>query len=83
MTTNRRQYVINILMIMVTTIIIGMAMFMSSSHTVHALDYEKPLDLFLEEYYGKDRYQKFKEDKEESTYTTHIGKKEKLVEILN
>ena len=51
-----------------------------AKNTVSALDYDKPLDLFLEEYYGKKEYQEYKEDKKPTTYVTMIERAFNLVD---
>ena len=73
MKTENKRYVLNLIFILVTAMMIFCTiLFAGSKNTVKALDYEKPLDLFLEEYYGTKTYKEFKEDKKDSTYVTMI-----------
>ena len=73
MKTENKRYALNLIFILVTAMMIFCTIsFAGSRNIVKALDYEKPLDLFLEEYYGTKTYKEFKEDKKDSTYVTMI-----------
>lgn len=81
MKTDNKRYILNLSIIFVIVMAIFMAIsFGGAKNTASALDYDKPLDLFLEEYYGKKEYQEYKEDKKPTTYVTMIERAFNLVD---